>query len=169
VDHSGGAVRVEPLADTPLPAWDLLVGSGRLDALSIDDARRLTEAKWFDELLGLAGAYAVYAAGAWDYLDIVLRNLRERVGLDAIDGELLRLAMGQRTGTAAWSDDDLSRLSTAAQDGEIPLFRWGVPLAVRLIDDAAPTLPPLLKGWRQALGHIELKLSPVSVWTAWIE
>ena len=73
------------------PEWDLLVGTGRLDAISVEDAYNLTNQKWFDALLGLAGGYAVHALARWDYLGTVTGNL-SRVEPTGVDVDLLAIA-----------------------------------------------------------------------------
>ena len=115
VERRAGGVRVEPLSAMTVPEWDLLVGSGRLDLLTREQADALTNQKWFDEILGLAGAYAVYAARDWEYLGVVVQNLRylPHAGLDV---DLLDIALTHRKpgrlGAAA-----VARLERVTLDG----------------------------------------------------
>ncbi len=167
VDRSRGGLRVEPLSDLARPAWDLLVAKGRLDALSAEDARELTRGKWQDWLLGLAGAYAIWAnpAGqAAGYAAEVLANLGQIADLAVVpDLDLLRLALaGDDRDAQAQRFEALRRWAEA---GAVPVFRWGVPLALRLLAPAADREP--FAGWRKALARIERTLSPISTWTAW--
>lgn len=165
VERRAGGVRVEPLSAMPTPEWDLLVASGRLDALTTRQAVNLTNQKWVDEILGLAGAYAVYAAGDWEYLAIVVRNLRDlsHAGLDVA---LLEMAVRHRS-TRNLEPEAVDRLERAADEGDVPVLRWGVPLLNTLLDRTRPRKG--LGGWRTAMARIAGGLSPISVWTAWTE
>jgi len=174
IDRSGGGLRVEPLSAVPEPAWDLLMSLGRLDALSAEDARELTYGKWEDWLLGLAGAYAIYAqpaAHSHQYLREVLTNL-DRLGVRAPDLDLLWVALAGfgnpgppgHEGDGDAAPIDLGRLRPWAEAGSVPLLRWGVPLALRLL---AGVEEPALAGWRFSLTEIRRRLSPISTWTAW--
>jgi hypothetical protein len=164
VDRSREGFRVEPLSAVPSPSWDLLMALGRLDALSAANALELTASKWDDWLLGLAGAYAVYANPAShspDYLEAVLGNL-DRLGHRAPDFDLLRIVL--RSGGETPAAESLSGLRPWAEAGSVPLLRWGVPLALRLLEGARDE--PLVR-WRDALAEIGRRLSPISTWTAW--
>jgi hypothetical protein len=165
VERSAGGLRVEPISDFPAPEWDLLVATGRLDALSAEDAVHLTDQKWFDEILGLAGAYAVYAAQNWPYLDVVINNL-SRLPHAGLDSVLLRIASIRSRG-APLPPEAIARLASLARYREVPLLRWGVPLALEII--RAVPANRALRSWRSALERIERGLSPISVWTAWLE
>jgi hypothetical protein len=172
-ERSGGDLRVEPLALVPSAAWDVLLFRGLLDDLPAARALELTAAKWKDALLGLAGAYAVYALPAEKrppgVLEDVLHNLkflgRRAGGRRMPDVDLLRAAL------RAFGGDDVSRtdvdgLRRWAEHGAVPVLRWGVPLAIRLIED--DVLPrATFARWLEALHRIETSLSPVSVWTVW--
>ena len=165
VERRAGGVRVEPLSAMTVPEWDLLVGSGRLDLLTREQADALTNQKWFDEILGLAGAYAVYAARDWEYLGVVVQNLRylPHAGLDV---DLLDIALTHRKpgrlGGAA-----VARLERAADEGDVPVLRWGIPLARALLKRAGSRKG--LSTWRREINAIARGLSPISVWTAWTE
>ena len=164
VDLSRGGLRVEPLSSLDSPAWDLLVALGRLDALSAQEALALSQGKWEDWLLGLAGAYAFFARPAdrpRSYLDMMLRHLG-RFQHSAPDLDLLRIAWRARGKEPA--EKELRRLRPWAEAGSIPLLRWGVPLALRLL---AKTGDPSLVRWREALAEVSRRLSPISTWTAW--
>ena len=175
LDLAQGGLRVEALSEVSSPAWDLLVAAGRLDALGLDDVMALTHGKWEDWLLGLAGAYAVYARPSERgraYLEVVLENLaglaREGAArAQAVpDLDLLRAAFAPpgRTGLAA---DVAGRLRPWAEGRAVPVLRWGVTIALRLLADLRDDEP--FAGWHEALAAIEPRLSPISVWTAWTE
>lgn len=163
VELTKSTLRAEPLSDLVSPEWDLLVATGRLDAITSQDAINLTGDKWFDSVLGLAGAYAVYASAGWNYLQIVTGNLG-RVEPTGIDVDLLAIA-ARRGISGTLSPDDRQTLTRLATSNQVPLFRWGVALARDLLSKAD------LKGseWDRLLDHIGSRLSPVSVWTAWRE
>jgi hypothetical protein len=161
--------RVEPLSDVEYPEWDLLVASGKLYAINPEAATALTEEKWFDELLGLAGAYAVYAClpkdpqGFQPYLRTVLSNLQQRVDHNSPDLELLDLYLRHGPTGSFSADPVLKRLATAKA---IPLFRWGVSLALALLDRSKHRSSQEIS-WRRRLTYIERRLSPASAWTVW--
>ncbi|HXU32125.1 MAG TPA: hypothetical protein VN851_16265 [Thermoanaerobaculia bacterium] len=171
IDTAHG-LRIEPLSELASPDWDLLLAEGRLDALSAAAARHLTQAKWEDVLLGLAGAYALWAnpSESSKHLPEVIQNL-QGLGDPQLrslpDLDLLRMAM-QPHGSLPAQDRD--RLVAWAKLGAVPGLRWGVALAIRTLDDllgAAPDSDDPLLGWRNQLSEIEPRLSPGSVWTAW--
>src|SRR5262249_12374946 len=118
-----------------------------------------------DEVLGLAGAYAVYAAGARDYLRVVVNNLA-RLPHAGLDVELLRIT-AEEPGQAPLSEEAKAALRPHAALGEVPLLRWGARRALELRDgaDAEPPLGP----WHSALAVVDRGLSPISTWTAWTE
>lgn len=154
--------RAEPLSLTPSPDWDLLLSAGRLDALTTEQAVALTNLKWSDYLVGLAGAYAVYASGDPEYLDVVVANL-EGLG-PLLDVSLLAFAAeGRRDGVI--SAETLERLERGAAAGAVPVLRWGVPLAV----EAARTtrLGEEYTEWSEAIHAVASSLEPTSVWTMW--
>jgi hypothetical protein len=163
VDLSPGAVRVEPLSTIRSPEWDLLVSSGLLDALTVDDTVQLARSKWDDDLLGLAGAYAVFALGRWDYLVEVVDNLSS-IAAPTPDLDLLTVAAHEH-GNETLSADARERLGGLAEWREVPLFRWGVGLALDLLGRAGDD--PTLSAWGRELDEIRRRLSPTSVWTAW--
>jgi hypothetical protein len=68
-------------------------------------------------------------------------------------------------GDETFPADGVARLRAAAAAGEVPLLRWGVPLALELLDrmDGDRAVGP----WRRSLEKIAASLSPISVWTAW--
>ncbi len=154
--------RAEPLSLTPSPDWDLLLSAGRLDVLTTEQAVALTNLKWSDYLVGLAGAYAVYASGDPEYLDVVVANL-EGLG-PLLDVSLLAYAAELRR-EAATSSETLERLERAAAAGAVPVLRWGVPLAV----EAARTtrLGDEYPEWSAAIHVVASSLEPTSVWTMW--
>jgi len=160
-DLSGNAVRLEPLSDVGQPEWDLLVATGQIDALPEQAAQRLAVQKWEDELLGLAGAYALWAAGDWAALETATRNLGILPGVGP-DLDLLTVAAERRAGRSAAAA--LDRLDRRIERGEVPLFRWGVALALDLLGEA--TTPPRRR-WQAALEQLHRSLSSISVWTAW--
>lgn len=152
VEIGTGWIRVEPLSVVPEPAWDLLVGGGRLDALSASDLVNLSHQKWDDPILGVAAAYGLYAARSWKFLDQVLDNLDGL--LDIPDLHVLRLAAAVRT-------HGRRRLAAARTTDQIPRFRWGVEIGAEVLkkQDSA---------WASQLSWIAGRISPVSVWTAWL-
>ena len=107
-DLSGNAVRLEPLSEVGQPEWDLLVATGQVDALPEQAAQSLAVQRWEDELLGLAGACALWAAGDWAALETATRNLGILPGVGP-DLDLL---------TAA-----LDRLDRPIERGQVPLLR----------------------------------------------
>ena len=169
----GRNVRVEPLSRVPSSAWDLLLARGLLDGLPAEAAVQLTYGKWDDALLGLAGAYAVYALPTGKrknpFLTTVVTNLRglaERPrGMKVPDIDLLSAAHTARMRKKV-SPADREILESWAARGAVPVLHWGVSLAVRLIEDGVLG-GPAFERWRDELQRIEENLSPVSVWTAW--
>lgn len=163
--------RVEPLSNVESPQWDLLVGGGRLEQLTDEQAVDLTNQKWFDELLGLAGAYAVWARSrrgttiAPEYLGTVLGNLRAIVGHHSPDWELLDV-FRESTPSGPLSVEASARLARLAAERPEPLFRWGVPLALALLDRAR-ALPPAAAAWGAYLRQLDAALLPGGAWTAW--
>jgi hypothetical protein len=161
VDWSDKGLRVEPLSSLASPVWDLLVATGRLDSLTTQDAIRLTEDKWFDAILGLAGAYAVYAAADWTYLTVVTENLR-RVERTGVDVDLLSIA-ANREDRERLPAKSVELLGQLAQEQHMPVMRWGVALALELL-----TAARLQDGaWGSNLSQISRTISPISPWTAW--
>lgn len=164
---------VEPLSSVASTGWDVLLVRGLLDALPPQKAVELTYAKWEDALLGLAGAYAVYALptdGDTDHdLGVVLRNLkalaRKRGGKRVPDIDLLRAALTTRR-HAKLARSDYAALTRWAVQGAVPVLRWGVPLAIRLVEDGVLTGEPFDR-WTDRLRLIEETLSPHSAWTVW--
>ena len=154
-----GVVRVEPLSDLPRPEWDLLVSSGRLDVLDGGQARDLARQKMAEPMLGVAGAYACFALDEREYLALVLRNLRRLDG-DIPDVAVLAATSDRLAGRHdARNREELVRLLD--RPGAVPLFRWGVPLAIlaaRHYD---------LPTYAEALSSVEARLYPESVWTCW--
>ncbi|MEO6397475.1 MAG: hypothetical protein ABIP13_03295 [Tepidiformaceae bacterium] len=159
-----GPPRVEPLSDIESPEWDLLVGAGRLDVLEPEQALRLVGDKWFDELLGLAGAYAIYAQLARDparfgaFLATALVNLRERLNHQSPDLRLLELSLLRN------DDQRDAELTVLARSGAVPLFRWGIPLALDLLSGSAAGSGTRRK-WERLLTTYDEASSPASAWT----
>jgi hypothetical protein len=169
VERLAAATRVEPLSDVDAPEWDLLVTVGGLGALTPAQAASLTTEKWFDPLLGLAGAYAVWANGHWEYLRVVLDNLH-RLPTAGPDVDLLAAAR-ERAERGRLSAATVDRLAEHAATGAVPLFRWGVPLALDLVG-AVPAgggggRGGPLAAWRAALADVNARLTATSVWTTW--
>lgn len=154
----GDEPRAEPLSTNRSPDWDALVASGRLEDVSVEAAKRLTEQKWFDSLLGLAGAYACWARGHDEYLDVVLGNLA-RLDDALPDVPLLAGAADRRRGTER--PEVRERLEALDADGCVPLFRWGVSAGVLAAEHYGfGALAADLRG-------IDATLAPSSVWTLW--
>lgn len=153
-----GLVRAEPLSDIPRPEWDLLVSSGRLEALTADEAVGLTNDKWFDVVLGLAGAYACFAHGHRDYLEVVLENLRN---LDDTlpDVAILAATLDRQAGRI--DPATAHRLKAVGAARAVPVFRWGIPLAGLAARHYG------LPEYADTLADVEARLYAGSVWTAW--
>jgi hypothetical protein len=187
LDRKGGGLRAEPLAVVPLPVWDKLVASGRLESLSPAETGELIADRKNEWLLVVAAAYTVHASPAKfqkPFFSKVLRNLkdlaasREKKGRSAPDLDLLRIALAARShrfrGSGmleepkrGWflSLEATNSLRLWAEAGSVPVFRWGVPLALHLLSWARAEEP--FASWREALAGIAPRLSPLSVWTAW--
>jgi caspase domain-containing protein len=173
LEQIGEELIVEPLSAVDSPAWDVLLVGGHLDGLSPATTVELTSAKWRDPLLGLAGAYAVYALPTGPmvdrYLATVTRNLARLGGaeprLRVPDITLLKVALMTRRGRSI-PDHDLSALERWANQGALPVLRWGVPLAITLAEPYAHRNPSIAR-WVEQLREIETNLSAASVWTVW--
>jgi hypothetical protein len=154
----GAVPRAEPLSLTPSRHWDRLVSSGRLEELSRNEAEMLTYDKWSAPLLGLAGAYACYAQGRDDYLQIVLGNL-EGLDADLPDLPVLRGAVDRR----AERHDDVvhERLASLGRRSAMPVFRWGVALGVLAADHYG------LSDLAAQLRRVDSRLVAGSTWTLW--
>jgi hypothetical protein len=169
VSLDGPHPRVEPYSRENSAEWDLLIGSGRLGILDVKQAKDLTQLKWDDGILGLAGAYAVYGqmsstpAALAPYLNVVLGNLQGGIGHNSPDVQLLRVFL-QHLDQPRFSSD--ARLQVLAGEDAVPLFRWGVPLAINLLDRARRKSAEQ-KAWRKKLETIDETLSPASAWTVW--
>lgn len=155
----GAHPRAEPFSTSSEPVWDLLVTAGRLEAITEHDAETLTVGKWQDPLLGVAGAYALLGRGREDYLTTVLGN-RDILEPNIPDVAVLRDVLNHRTGQR---DDDrtLDLLREHAQAQAIPVFRWGVPLAIAAAHRHG------LHDWLPMLLHADDTLVPTSIWTMW--
>lgn len=161
----GSSFRVEPLSIIDAPEWDLLVAKGELDALAPDEVTRLTQQKWFDPLLGLAGAYALYARQSWGELRIVTGNLQGLlavVGTEPVDLRLLEL-VGANHGDIL-TTEQVQELTSHV--GQVPLFRWGVRLGRTLIEQVERPGPELMRWWAR-LDLIERTGAQSSIWTTW--
>jgi hypothetical protein len=160
VDTGSGTARVEPLSHVPQPLWDLLVATGRLDALTADESHELSYGKWEDPILGLASAYALQDRHP-DTLPTIIGNLR-RLGVTHPDLVVLEASNG-----IGGLDDSQSReaaLHVLAAASAVPVLRWGVPMARLLV---ARHRSPQLREWDRFLARVEVGLSPTSIWTAW--
>jgi len=172
-ERIGPDLLVEPLSPVPSTGWDLLLAGGLLDALPPQKVVELTYAKWDDALLGLAGAYAVYARPADEETDrdlqTVLRNLKrlagQRRGRRVPDIDLLRAALTTRRNKKLSRPDHVA-LEGWAIRGAVPILRWGVPLAIRLVEDGVLS-GDAFDRWIDELRRIEDTLSAHSVWTVW--
>jgi hypothetical protein len=151
-------MRAEPLSMQPSRTWDLLVSAGRLDAVGRAEMERLTHAKWSDPLLGLAGAYACLVQEDYRYLDVVLANLR-RLEPDLPDIAILRAA---RLHAEDEKEDVVApALRKLAGARAVPVFRWGVPLAVNAAHRHG------LTGWHNRLAIVDRATISTSIWTMW--
>lgn len=163
--------RVEPLSNVDAPEWDLLVATGRLDALSPDDVTNLSYGKWFDPFLGLASGYATWSLQAWRHVEIIVGNLGRLTTTSPWpnlqpDLDLLHASLEYRD-QGRLSSRTVQVLAGHAATGAVPYLRWGVPLALDLLEGLAA--PEVLVRWRSRLHQVSRTLSPVSVWTTWTE
>jgi hypothetical protein len=155
--HTGPHPRAEPLSITPSPHWDRLVSSGRLDDIAPEEAVDLTNEKWVEPLLGLAGAYACFAQRSDEYLRIVLQNLR-RLEPDLPDLPILQAALDRGAQKRANVADELNQLGNS---GAVPVFRWGVALGILAAEHY--NVPILAARLRLVGKHLALN----SAWTMW--
>lgn len=100
----------------------------------------------------------------WDGIQEATGNLATLADTGP-DLELLTVAAGRQTGIQA--DAAFDRLTHRAQRGEVPILRWGVALALDLLDMNEHAWRP--GRWRAALKKVNRSLSPISIWTAWTE
>ncbi len=154
----GANPRAEPFSDTDVAAWDLLVSSGRLEALTSRQVTELTWGKWADPLLGVAGAYALLPRDREDYLKKVLHNL-EGLADGLPDVTVLIDELSRRTGTS--EPGVAATLAEYERSGAVPVFRWGVPLAIRAAERHG------LAAWSARLREVDGGLVSTSVWTMW--
>jgi hypothetical protein len=149
----GGLACVEPYSETPHPEWDLLVATGRLEALPAFFVGELcsghgnwpaTEAE--RGIFGLAVAYAAYAVRSLGDLLRVLHRLPWHAG-QTLDARLLTLEAIQLT-EGVVQPKAKEAVAKDLHDGQFPVFRWGMPIAMRY---SANEEMPLI--------------SPASVWT----
>ena len=154
----GAAPRAEPLSLLPSPAWDQLVASGRLDETAAQQAVDLTNEKWADPVLGVAGAYGCLSHRMHDYLEVVLTTsatcTRSSPDLAVLHGALDR-QIGRRR------PDARQALERLHEEAACPVLRWGVTLGQLAAEHY--DLPDL--GLR--LGSLEQDLAPASTWTLW--
>ncbi|MDB5601705.1 MAG: hypothetical protein JWN71_3749 [Xanthobacteraceae bacterium] len=158
VDLAGPSPRVEPCDFSPRPEWDLIISTGRLDAISPQRLHTLCDAEWpagESWFLQLGLAYAACAAGAWSDLWDAVRHLRDE-GVAVVDVDLLDHAC--QLHLLKDHDRDLERRAVdRLNSGEIPALRWGFPLARQLTGDEDGLL-----------GKIEATLSDASVFSVWV-
>jgi hypothetical protein len=160
LDILDGTARVEPLVHFAQPLWDLLVSTGRLDALTPEQAHELSYGKWEDPILGLAAAYALQSTYP-TILPVVLQNLR-RLGMTYPDIVILEATSGLAGLNDAGAREEALRGLAAAS--VVPVLRWGVPLA-RLLLARHPI--EVFANWDSFLAGIERQLSAHSIWTVW--
>ena len=154
----GNAPRAEPLSLLPNSEWDAIVAAGRLNAVSPEQAVGITSAKWFDPLIGLAGAYACFARGAEEDLQVVLDNLA-RLHPDLPDLAVLQAGLDRALDRNM--ADTRHLLETLVASKAVPVFRWGV--AIGLLGAGYYEVEPLA----HALSDLESRLVPSSIWTLW--
>jgi Caspase domain len=189
-DHQ---VRVEPLSDLDLSAWDLLISTSQLDQLDMAAIYALLDSKWEQPLLGLAGAYALHAnLGSKDILDWtqpygeypslkkVTSNL-ERAGLwSVLDVDLLTqfVALNQpealdQNEQGQFENDSFWLLRNHALGLEVPFFRWGIGLAIKLIEQRRSHSRRKaiddqdFDRWQTYLMGVNSALVSSSAWTVW--
>jgi len=157
----GDAPRAEPLSRDPSVEWDALVASGRIEDVPAEAARNLTDRKWFEPLLGVAGAYACYAQHQLDYLDVVLGNLA-RIDPDIPDLVLLEAAAD--SAVERHRPEVAERLGALTRRRvSVPVFRWG--LTVGMTGALHYDVPALV----DRLSAVGSRLVPTSIWTMWRE
>ena len=166
VDDADMMPRVEPLSLTNAPEWDLLIGAGKLQGLNAQRAWNLARYP-HNELLQLAAAYALCARQDWTALSDVLPFSEPPHSLDEA---LLRLAATRGGyGTHEAKDLAMETVLSAAIAGRVPLFRWGVDLALTVLTDNALSSSRPVLTWLAAIAAVGQRLSPRSIWTAWTE
>lgn len=154
--HLAPPYRAEPLSLVPSPHWDTLISSGRLDSLSPEQVLALSQEKWSDPILGIAGAYACFAQGDDELLDVILGNLANLAWF-AADVPLLRAAHDQRLGRH--DAHTLSRMRDFESD--LPLFRWGIEIGAAGADHYG------VRTITRNLEALAPRVVPTSVWLLW--
>jgi hypothetical protein len=167
VEDADGGPKVEPLSATAAAAWDLLIGTGQLEAQDVSGGLYLAQYA-DDDLLRLAGAYVIYARSDWITLHDVVRAW-PRPGY--LDEALLAVAAGWAIGpiTGDLADRAMERIRAAALQGHVPVLRWGIDLALTVLAPSERRSDPVVSSWYTALTTIRPWLSPRSVWTAWTD
>ncbi|GGB84688.1 caspase family protein [Deinococcus soli (ex Cha et al. 2016)] len=179
-----GTIRVEPYSYLYDAGWDSLVTLGHLEdpaALTPDVLRTLLYAKGADGLLGLAGGYALQLGSHGSHQDRLLVTTNLLTVQPGIDAELLYLAarlsgVEERPGPPLFPTrfptatgvgwDRQNELLERMRQGETPLFRWGVDLALVLA--SRPELHELVPTpWERRLRAISRLLIRDNVWTLW--
>ncbi|WP_050055189.1 caspase family protein [Pseudarthrobacter siccitolerans] len=158
--QAGKHPRAEPLSIVDSPHWDRLVSSGLLEDITPDEAVNLTNDKWFDPLLGLAGGYACFAQHMDNYARIVLENLL-RIDETMPDVTILMAALDRRAGSK--STNVRARLARLLDDGAVPLFGWGVALGALAARHFG--LGDLAARYEE----ISRSLIEESTWTLWVQ
>lgn len=158
--QSGTHPRAEPLSNVDAPHWDRLISLGLLQEITPAEAVKITNEKWVDPLLGLAGAYACLAQQMDDYVNTVLKNL-DQIDPALPDVAILFAALDRRSGVK--SDAVHSRLEKILGDGSVPLFGWGV--AVGALAASYYGVNELAEKYQK----ISQTLVEESIWTLWVQ
>lgn len=156
--HLAPPYRAEPLSVVPSAHWDALVASGQLESLTSEQVVSLTHEKWSDPILGVAGAYACFAQGQDELLEVVLNNL-DNLPWDLPDVTFLRAALDWRRGRR--EQFTRSRLHMFQDQDRLPLFRWG--LEIGIAGAAHYNVDPLVAN----LEALALRAIPSSTWLLW--
>lgn len=150
----------EPLSSVDAPHWDRLISLGLLQEITPAEAVKITNEKWVDPLLGLAGAYACLAQQMDDYVNTVLKNL-DQIDPALPDVAILFAALDRRSGVK--SDAVHSRLEKILGDGSVPLFGWGV--AIGALAASYYGVNELAEKYQK----ISQTLVEESIWTLWVQ
>jgi hypothetical protein len=63
----------------------------------------------------------------------------------------------------------MNQVLSAANEGQVPVLRWGIDLAITVLTADVLSHNSTIATWHAALAAIRPRLSPRSVWTAWTE
>lgn len=150
--------RVEPYSNVPDPAWDILVGAGRLDEVATEVVEALCHDPETDVTLRLAAAYAAYVRESDEAVMAALSKLHSS-GAAPADVAVLATAVDRRRGQP--DDRHCGWFESVSESGVVPVLRWGISLGVPAAQSAQ--LSEVARRWQD----LEHRLLPTSVWTCW--